>query len=302
MAADRPRRFAAWTVQSDFPLLELPPAEEPIDWSVVRSAMAASRRGVEWYQRANAVDGLPWVWFGRRGRQDLMRFPGLGWCAIDADDGRIACAWRKHLPAEDCEHLLINHVLPLAASLAGALVLHASVVVRPDGGAVALAGPVGAGKSTMALALARRGWKLLSDDRLVLDRSRVAYPIAPYIRVAPGTAEHLGFTAPLPAGHHKVRLRANQRGLEFCGEPVRLERLVVIEHRDGPTTAAPIGGRDASIEVLVSLLQLGLDRPEWRRRVFERVSELLGSVAITRLRMAKRWDRLSEIEDALRAA
>lgn len=302
MAADRPRRFAAWTVQSDFALPELPPATEPADWHVTRDGDAALRRGVDWYQRASAVDGLPWVWFGRRGSVEVVRFPGLGWCAIDEPEGRLGCAWRKHLPAEDCEHLLINHALPLAATLAGALVLHASVVVRPDGVAVAFAGPVGAGKSTMALALASRGWKLLSDDRLVLDRDCMAYPVAPCIRVAPGAAAHLGFSAALPDGHRKVRLRGNQRGLEFCGEPVRLERIVVIEHRDGPTSAAPIAGRDASIAVLVSLLQLGLNRPDVRRRVFERVGELISSVATTRLRIAKRWDRLSEIEDALRAA
>lgn len=50
----------------------------------------------------------------------------------------------------------------LAPSL-GAIALHAGCVVR-DGKAILLAAPSGAGKSTTSLALALRGWSLLSDD------------------------------------------------------------------------------------------------------------------------------------------
>ena len=50
----------------------------------------------------------------------------------------------------------------LAPSL-GVIALHAGCVVR-DGRAILLAAPSGAGKSTISLALALRGWSLLSDD------------------------------------------------------------------------------------------------------------------------------------------
>jgi hypothetical protein len=50
----------------------------------------------------------------------------------------------------------------LAPSL-GVIALHAGCVVR-DGRAVLLSAPSGVGKSTLALALALRGWSLLSDE------------------------------------------------------------------------------------------------------------------------------------------
>lgn len=294
------RKFAAWTVASEFGLPELSPSAAPVDWRIVRDAAAADRNHVTWYHRANAADGLPWVWFGRRDRLDVVRFPGLGWCRFDGND-RIACVWRKHLSDREPEHLLTNHVLPLAASRAGFLVMHASVVVRPGGGAVAFTGPVGAGKSTTALALVSKGWRMLSDDRLILDDRHHAYPVAPYLRVAPDAASHFDQPAILPAGHHKVRLRAGN-GLASHGEPIPLERVVFLKNRDGATTASRLSGREASMTVLQSMLQLGLDQPQLQRRVFERVGSLIAAVPITSLQIAKRWESLPEIEAALERA
>lgn len=59
----------------------------------------------------------------------------------------------------------------------GELPLHASTLVPPSGGgAVAIAGPSGVGKSTLAYELIRRGWTMLSDDltRVTCDDSRVS--------------------------------------------------------------------------------------------------------------------------------
>jgi hypothetical protein len=293
-------RFAAWTIRSEFPLPELPASTAAVDWQVVRDPGAASRRGVSWYQHADAADGLPWVWFGRRAGQDVVRFPGLGWCVLDQQ--RIGCVWRRHLVPGDPQHLLINHVLPLAASRAGLLVLHASVVVRPGGGAVAFAGPVGAGKSTAALALASRGWRVLSDDRLVVDQEPMAYPIAPYLRVAAEAARQFDFAGDLPLGHHKVRLHAGAARLQACTDRVPLERIVFMQRTNDPTRASALAGREAAAAVLRSLLQLGIDQPAVQRRVFEQVGQLTATVPITRLQIARRWERLAEIEDVLRNA
>lgn len=50
--------------------------------------------------------------------------------------------------------------------------IHAAGVVAPDGGAWILAGESGNGKSTLAYALARRGWQILGDDGVLVERSR----------------------------------------------------------------------------------------------------------------------------------
>lgn len=63
---------------------------------------------------------------------------------------------------------LLDTVLLCASSLYGAQLLHAGAVLLP-GGVAAIAGPTGAGKSTLTAALMRRGHTLLADDIVALD-------------------------------------------------------------------------------------------------------------------------------------
>jgi hypothetical protein len=67
------------------------------------------------------------------------------------------------------QRLLVAQVLPFAAVLRGLEVLHASAVVF-DGETVAVLGPSGAGKTSVAVALGRRGGVFLADDVLAVSR------------------------------------------------------------------------------------------------------------------------------------
>jgi hypothetical protein len=66
--------------------------------------------------------------------------------------------------------ILAAQALPLAATVRGLEVMHASGVVL-DGRALLIAGPPGAGKSSLAAALVRAGGQLLSDDAVALQLS-----------------------------------------------------------------------------------------------------------------------------------
>jgi len=57
----------------------------------------------------------------------------------------------------------------IALRARGLYQLHASAAVDPNGVAWMFAGPSGVGKSTLAYALARRGWQVLGDDGVVLE-------------------------------------------------------------------------------------------------------------------------------------
>ena len=57
----------------------------------------------------------------------------------------------------------------IALRARGRYQLHASAAVDPQGIAWLFAGPSGVGKSTLAYALARQGWRILGDDGVVLE-------------------------------------------------------------------------------------------------------------------------------------
>jgi hypothetical protein len=69
------------------------------------------------------------------------------------------------------QRLLIAQALPFAAVLRGLEVLHASAVVAKQG-AVGFLGPSGAGKTSLALALCRRGASFLADDVLAIEAGK----------------------------------------------------------------------------------------------------------------------------------
>ena len=69
------------------------------------------------------------------------------------------------------ERLLFAQVLPLAATLNGRELFHASAVAL-DGGVLALVGLSGAGKSSIAAHLVAGGASLVTDDVLALERTR----------------------------------------------------------------------------------------------------------------------------------
>lgn len=105
-------------------------------------------------------------------------------------------------------------VLPLALQAVGFETLHASAI-STQAGVIAFCGERRAGKSTVAYALARRGFTQHADDTLVLsvDAGRVeavATPFAPRLRSA--SAQHFQTTTDhgttSPAGSAKRRLAA----------------------------------------------------------------------------------------------
>lgn len=86
---------------------------------------------------------------GRRWEVGLPRFREDIWSVTDSDNLAtliVATGWRE----------------------AGWVPLHAGLVCRDGGPAALLCATSGGGKSTLTLAMVRRGWKTLGDDKLLL--------------------------------------------------------------------------------------------------------------------------------------
>jgi hypothetical protein len=142
------------------------------------------------------------------------------------------------------QRLLIAQALPFVAVMRGLEVLHASAVADGEG-AVAFSGPSGTGKTSLALALVRRGATLLTDDALAVERAGgelLAHPGTPVAGVEAGEAARLdrygAGSGPVLASDHRERI-ARAR-LATAPQPLRalflLERAAeAAEPRFEPT-------------------------------------------------------------------
>ena len=163
--------------------------------------------------------------------------PEYGTSVLSGDGRRLLGA-----PGEGGEdgwqRLLVAQALPFAAVLHGLEVIHASGVAC-GGGAVALSGHSGSGKTSLALELCRRGADFLADDVLALERvgeELVGHPGAPVAGVDNAEAERLsavghGGTAEVIA----VNAREKVARASPSAAPAPMRALFFLERRaDGP--------------------------------------------------------------------
>ena len=124
----------------------------------------------------------------------LVRLPSYGSFNINKSGIVILCQFKPDLTDEEKTIGLIHHVLPLAVSLRGEVVLHSAAIVINNEGHLVVAGP-GVGKSTFAHFMYKSGYTVYSDDaaRMLIDNKSIKIvPSSPYIRVwQAGKKRHL---------------------------------------------------------------------------------------------------------------
>jgi len=121
---------------------------------------------------------------------------------LDERGSKAWATWREPLTMADVAAYLLGPVFGLLLQRRGVTTLHASAV-EVGGKAVLFAGDAGAGKSTTAAAMARRGHAVISDDIVpVVEHDGVPYviPSYPCISLWPESVEILyGREKKLPA-------------------------------------------------------------------------------------------------------
>ena len=117
------------------------------------------------------ADGTPWTEFYRVNGGYLLRFPELADFEVSAAADDLICFPTPHASETTVEHLYLSQVRPLVLSKRGKLVFHASCVEVAEG-AIAFVAESGRGKSTLAASFARCGFRLLTDDGLLVEASR----------------------------------------------------------------------------------------------------------------------------------
>jgi len=195
MPPDRIYQIYGLRVQSELPLPAMRAANDGEVDLVVRGCNAMPRPGappsstmtLDWRQ---AEKGWRLRYHGRS--DEVLEF------IFDSKASRLDI--RCTLPdlTGDIVAVLIGPALATALYLRGIPVLHASAVVV-DGKAILVAGPAGAGKSTLTAALVAKGAPLLAEDLAVLTFGENTIAVQagyPHLRLCPDATLVAGRAAP----------------------------------------------------------------------------------------------------------
>ena len=199
----------------------------------------------------------------------------------------VWCTWPPGATFEDAATYLTGPVLGFLLRLRGALAFHASAV-QLEGGAFVLVGPHGAGKSTAATALGRRGCPIITDDVLHVTPAEgrwLAQPFPATLRLWPDSVRlALGVDSTLP----RITPTWDKRALEIgmhritgASHPVPMCGIAFLDKRE-PSFRAPridaLGGAAALVRLATHSSASHLLDDEARAREFMLLGRLVRDV------------------------
>lgn len=301
-------RFFDLGIASELPLPGLPDGRDlPAAWSVSRRSGELRDEGFDWYHTWKDAEGQEVMSGARRGNTYMLDFYGLARCTIDFADRRIDACPAAGCPDTTLAHLLLDQVLPRAVCHSGRLVLHASAVGLPNGGVIAFTGDSGRGKSTLASAFYCAGYRLLSDDCLLLEKrgdSIFAVPAYPSMRLWPDSADTLfpggrceNLQASLMA--HYTNKRVLSPAAHRMALPASPLRALYLLEPPGPLHIAATGGMTAVMGLVEAQFTLDVAGREAIRRGFAAVQEIAGHMPILRLAYPHDYRLLTTVIEAI---
>jgi hypothetical protein len=244
-------RYAAHGLQLDCPFL-LPGMDERTEEDLPELELDLLTRAAverEWASHPSAQiwqgrlgDGLPLAVSRSADGAHLFGYGGRALFMLDRSRRVLACAPSE--PGVSWQRVLLTKVLPNVSLILGYEAMHASAVESPVGAVVVLA-PSGVGKTALALALAGRGWPLISDDIVTFgvdpaggicahpgtphmnaDRQSISARSTPRLAVVLGMlgdeawlSAHTSASEPCPVAAICLLERGNFDGLQIAGLP-----------------------------------------------------------------------------------
>lgn len=285
--------MCGWRVRSALPLPELRPwpgpEEAPVD-IVIKTGVVPERLD------ETATSGKL-VMVGADGSV-LIRVDGL--VHILVQGGRLVTVEPQGGDGAEVWRLfLLGSVVGYLCHQRGLFPLQAAAL-RINGRTVAVAGQSGLGKSTMALALVRRGHGLLSDDTTVLS-VRAAKPVTvlptfPRLKLWRASLDALGIPVEglerVRAGMEKFDLRPREG---FDPAPAPLDAILILGEAD-ETSLVPCPAPAALALVRSHLNRQHIARDLNRHAaLFAQAAEIARTVPVYRLDRPTRFDALNAL-------
>jgi hypothetical protein len=214
---------------------------------------------------------------------------------LSFDDGgeRVTAMPDAGVGAEAVAEAYQHFALPMVLQALGHEVLHASAVCSPRG-VTAFCGDSGAGKSTIAHGLHRRGHAAWADDAVALDISPAAIDAVPLpfdARLRPASAELFGL------GAAAIRL-------PVAAPPAPLPLLAVcvltrLDAASGPPALERLAPAAAFAALLPHAFCFSLRDVARKRLMLERYLSLIARVPVFRLAFGTALDGVPAILDRL---
>ena len=312
--------FGVWSDVVLAPLEDLPVAPE----ADVRIWLASAPRwladldgtgaaGPDWYVSPHLdAAGRPLVTasFVNDGRYVRLHYREGTEFFLDRRGTEIAARWPDSLTLDDITAYLLGPVLGFLLRLRGTTCLHASAVAMA-GRAVVFVGVEGAGKSTMAGAMAERGFPVLSDDVVPLEERSdtfLAHPGWACVRLWPpsvralahmGPAEHWRLAA---ADGRRYNLDLLRHGYRFQDHPLPLGVIYLLRTDARPTTVLgleSVSALDAVMSLVANTFAARLLEPAARAKEFDVLTRLVASVPVRRVQNGGSIDRLADLCQAI---
>jgi ABC-type iron transport system FetAB ATPase subunit len=294
-------------IESELPLCgPLDCAAAIPDWTVNLLAGAGADTRFEWFHSWQTADGEVSMTVARQNSCYVLGFPGLARFTIDFDARQVGALPLGECTRETLAHLLLDQVLPRAVCHLGRMVVHASAVTLPDGGAIAFTGVSGRGKSTLAAAFYRAGYRLLSDDCLLLEnRAGTVYavPAYPTMRLWADSAEQL-FPAEAEddlrisrMAHYTSKnvIRPPDSPATAAALPLRALYLLDSPAPDKEVHIRQSGGMAAIMALVEGQFALDVVDKNAIRRGFSAVRDVAGHVPLLRLTYPRNYHGLSQL-------
>lgn len=250
-------------------------------------------------------DGTTVLEFFRSADGYMLRFPALADFNVVMATVRVDCHPAPSVSETTTQHLYQNQVLPLLLGMLGKLVFHGSAVEIGQY-AVAFMGESGRGKSTLAASFASRGYRLFTDDSLLIDeygRRFAVAPSYPSIRLWADSEAALIPQGLIPVQSlpftSKARFLASE-SIVFCDQPRPLQRAYFLG--DGSASVVKferLSGAEATVEWVKHSFLLDVEDKGLLTSHFNRVARLAQEPINYRLNYPRRFEDLASLRQAV---
>jgi hypothetical protein len=213
---------------------------------------------------------------------------------LSRDGTRLWVLWSKTTTESDIFSYLLGPIMGFILRVRGGVCLHASAVTV-NGRAVLFVGDAGAGKSTIAMAMGRLGYPIMSDDIVpIYQLAGLTYAQSGYPRVRlrqpslPMLSDLNGQLPPLrkPEGKGRLHFDLTSEGYQFQSDPLPIGALYLLAQRDEHPHAPrvePMSPVDGLMDLVANTYVTRFLDTSMRAQELLELSQLVNQVAVRKV-------------------